>query len=221
MPDVNHSEFTGKTFIDGTGTNSTYSGHATSVGRYFYGNRLSLATGAELITCFDADDWINNETGLNSGGDPLLQPFAVQNHSWIGNGAPINVVTLALERVDFMINRDNLNLVAGTNNGGNSNTPQLLAPGYNSITVGRSDGNHANTDTTFYGAGRMKPEIVAPATSTSLATPMVAGAAAILRDAATGYQAAEKAKSSRRCCLPEQRKKSFPIGPIRSFARSI
>jgi hypothetical protein len=58
----------------------------------------------------------------------------------------------------------------------------LLACGYNSIAVGRIDGQHSagNTPASVDGAGRMKPELVAPGQFTSFSTPVVSAAAALL-----------------------------------------
>jgi len=59
-----------------------------------------------------------------------------------------------------------------------------LCHSYNSISVGRDDGQHSAGLTTMDGTGRMKPDIVAPQSApfnaTSFATPMVAGSAGLL-----------------------------------------
>ena len=113
------------------------------------------------------------------------------SHSWIANGIPGGAAVNILRRVDFMIDRDNSLVVAGANNGAATDTPQIFGHGYNSISVGRTDGNHSRTDTAFNGAGRQKPEIVAPGSATSFATPIVSGVAAILYEAAAGTPAQE------------------------------
>jgi hypothetical protein len=85
FPDVNHVQFVGKQFTDGSNMSMNPSSHATTMGRFFYGNTHSIAGGVTEITIYEANDWINDV--LNFGaGDPLLQPFHVQNHSWIGGG---------------------------------------------------------------------------------------------------------------------------------------
>ena len=80
---------------------------------------------------------------------------------------------------------------------------------YNGISVGVSDGTHRYGTTTYDGAGRTKPEIVAPggipgsnpATQyTSFATPIVTAAAALLIDAA-GSNAAAKDQLSLKAIL--------------------
>ena len=190
MPDVNATELEGKTIWNATGGNSGSTGHASRVSRTFVGNTTSLTPGVSDLTAYEANDWINRITGAENGGDPLDQvngngePYQVQNHSYIGNGLSDAEATNILQRVDFMVNRDNSTIVVGTTNGGA--LPDLMVNGYNTITVGRTDGSHGDGTTSFYGSGRVKPEIVAPESATSWATPLVGSAAILLRDAATG-----------------------------------
>ena len=74
-----------------------------------------------------------------------------------------------------------------------ANSP-LLGSSFNAIAVGLSNGNAAHgsyplatTPTTPYASGsRTRPDLVAPASATSYATPMVASAAALLVEA--GHQ---------------------------------
>ena len=186
LPDSSLAEFLGKTFIDGTGTNVGSSSHATSVARNFYSNTNSIAPGITQITGYDANDYINRVLGHTNGGDPLDQGFDIGSHSYIGNLADNSIAQDMLQRFDFVINRDDSIMTVGVNNGSGNVTPDLLAHSYNAISVGRSNGNHSRGATTFYGAGRFKPDIVAGDSATSYTTPRVAGAAAILRQAAEG-----------------------------------
>ena len=198
LPDASNGNFSGTTIYDGSGFNTGFTGHAPSVGLRLYGtSSTGISGGVSDITGFDASDWLNRVTGLSNGGDPLAQvngtgqTFDVQNHSYISNGNGDVVATDVLERVDFLVNRDNTTIVVGANNGAGNATPELLAHGYNSITVGRSDGNHSRGATRFNGEGRYKPEIVAPQGATSFSTPLVAGAASILRQAGAGTNAVQ------------------------------
>lgn len=129
----------------------------------------------------------------------------VENHSWIGTlatqiggGGPnpwwdhVNNVK-ALRRYDYLVDHANLGegltAVVGVNNNTNP-LPYLLSQGYNSIAVGVSNGNHSSgltgtsdgTPDNLYGAGRSKPDLVAPGGSTSAATAMVSSAAVLLHD---------------------------------------
>ncbi len=190
LPDPAHNQFLNpdKNFEDLSDVAPGISGHATTVGRLFYGKTHSIAGGILDIGNYEANDWINFATGFAGNAVPDLQPFAVQNHSWVANtGITDAQATNILARVDYMANVNNMNVVVGTNNGGV--TLRLLATGYNSITVGKSNGTHATGLTQFNGAGRVKPEIVAPENFTSFSTPIVSGLAAILRNAGNGTNA--------------------------------
>jgi hypothetical protein len=215
MPNTNHSQLVGRTYIDGSGTGVGFSNHATNVALYFYGDPASIAFGVPEITCYDANHWINIVTGYSGSQNPMLQPFEVQNHSWIatGSGIPNAAAENASKRIDYMIQESNLNMVCGTDNSGS--TPKLLAHCYNNITVGLTDGTHATGYTYLYGNGRVKPEIVAPhlnsqgMSQTSFSTPMVASGAAVLRDAAL-CTSGEKSEAIKAMLLAGATKKEFP-----------
>lgn len=190
LPDPNFIGFLNpdKQFTDLSGVNDIHSSHARTVGRYFYGNIMSMASGVTNVYNYEAGDFIVNATGNGSNGEPATQPFTVQNHSWVATtGIGIQTAQNMLLRLDYMIEENNMDVIVGTSNSGA--TPILLAPGFNSITVGKTNGTHGTGLTTFSIPGRIKPEIVGPHTQTSRSTPMVSGAAAILRDAGAGTNA--------------------------------
>ncbi|HMO15559.1 MAG TPA: S8/S53 family peptidase [Pirellulaceae bacterium] len=189
MPDTAHSEFTGKTITNGSGPNNTPSGHATSMAISFFGNTQSVAPGVTNITVFDANDWINTKLNFASQADPLAHPFRVSNNSWIGTGTPIEVLEDISRRSDFVALQNQMTVVGGTNNGSTNPLPQYLAHTYNSIIVGRTDGNHASGQTSAYGPPRFRPDIVAPAGTTSQATAIVSSVAAMLHQKAAGTNA--------------------------------
>jgi hypothetical protein len=117
---------------------------------------------------------------------PNIESRAVQNHSWAGSSGGTDADTEIGRRLDFAINRDGFVCAVGLYNQ-DANTPvhgQLLCQTYNTISVGRDDGGHTKGLTTLDGAGRRKPDIVAPSAApeyaTSWTTPMVSGAAALL-----------------------------------------
>ncbi len=185
LPNTTEAEFTGKTFIDATGTNVGSSGHATIVSRSQFGNNTSLSPGVSTITGYEANDWVGRVLGFDSKTVPLTQNFAVMNHSYIANNLSIADATEYNRRIDFLVNRDNITMTVGANNGAASAVPQLWSHSYNTITVGLTNGNHSHGTTTFNGPGRIKPDIVAPpppgAAFTSYSTPLVASAATVLR----------------------------------------
>ena len=177
-----------KNFIDESGINNINSGHANNVGTFFFSNQVSAAPGILEIHQYEANDWINRVTGFASTGIPFPQPYVVQNHSWIGNGLSNSIAEIISQRIDYIAKESDVMMTVGVANGGNS-VPQLLAHTFNSISVGRTDGEHASGLTQFYGDGRVKPEIVSVGSATSWAAPRVGAAAAILREAADGTNA--------------------------------
>jgi hypothetical protein len=189
MPDTSLAEFSGTTFTQGSPGPTTPSGHATGVAANFFGNFNSITPQIPNVTCFEANDWLGVQLGFNAGVDPTPQPFAVSNHSYIGSGLSVADATNLLQRLDYAINQSGMTAVVGVANSGA--LPQLLAPAYNTISVGRSDGLHSAGVTTFYGSGRTKPEIVVPSTSTSEGTARVSSIAAFLYDAGMGTNATQ------------------------------
>jgi len=193
MPNASDSQFSGKTITDRSGVTSppgATSNHATIVGRYFYGNSSSFAPGILNVDAWQADDWLTGTSpGFLMGGTnsaPNVESQDVQNHSWISDSSNATSHTNRLRRLDYAINRDGFTSVVGQNNGNTTTLPELLGQSYNAISVGRSDGNHSHGFTTIDGTGRIKPEIVAPRSATSYATPLVGGAAALIIEKAAG-----------------------------------
>lgn len=196
FPDVNNSQFTASTdpfseavsFIDGSGGAAKgTSNHSTwATGRNFYGNSGSQASGANEVTVYEADDWLDNVLNLSTSKDPLAQPFRVQNFSWIGTLENDLQDRKALRRFDYLIDTDDVTAVVGLVNDTNP-LPPLLSHSYNALTVGRTDGVHSSGPTqSFYGPGRSKPDLVVPRTTTSAAAAMVSSAAAMLHEVVAG-----------------------------------
>lgn len=189
LPNFSDSQFTGKTFTDGSGITSGVSSHANNVTRRFVGNTTSISGGVTDVTIYQADDWINRVLGHVGGADPQAQGFHIQNNSWIGNYSNNNEAIARLNRIDYVVDRDDVLMIGGSSNTDGGPVPDMLGHGYNSLVVGRTDGSHGAGLTSFNGAGRVKPDLVAPATSSSIATPTVASAAAILHEAGAGTDA--------------------------------
>ncbi len=195
-PDTARAEFAGKTFTFVSGNTGGSSSHATTVGRCFYSNTSSIASGVADIDNWEANDWIGAgflQTG--STLEPAVETRDVQNHSWIGSLGSNPLDTDALRRFDYAINRDDYVAVVGLNNGTGA-VPRLLPHSYNAISVGRTDGNHSYGLTTLDVAGRVKPEIVVPSSATSWATPIVGSAAAVLLETANDTPALGNAAHS-------------------------
>ncbi len=192
--------FAGKTFTAKGGTSAT-SGHALEVAAHLYGLNRNPAAGragfSPGVTIIDA--WLVDAAGsVNSWVEepwltpasnmaPLLEPNAVQNHSWISEGGSGSAFgdNDVLRRFDFAIVRDGFLAVTGVNNGA-STVPSLMASAYNNLAVGLSSGSHSTGGVPSFlnGPGRQKPEITAPLDFTSFSTALVSSAAVLLRQAA-------------------------------------
>jgi hypothetical protein len=187
-PDQSRPEFAGKSFTPMSGMPNA-SWHATTVGTNFYGTGTSIAPGISSIFNYEANNWINAFIRLNqSSSTPATPPGGsrIFNHSWIGSSGSANDSQI-LRRLDFQSDRDGTIHVAGLNNGAGSTLLPLLACSYNGIAVGRTDGQHSYglTPSGIDGPGRMKPELVAPGSATSWATPVVAAAVALMQQVAS------------------------------------
>lgn len=184
-PDTASSLLAGKSFTFKSGA-SGVSSHANRVALNYYGN-ASLLTANSTVDLYNASNWLGSGF-LNLGAGftaPASEARAVQNHSWISTEISDSQAIEAGRRLDFAINRDGFISVMGLSNNASAAVPLLLAQSYHGISVGRDDGQHSAGLSTLDGPGRVKPELVAPSTSpddaTSWTTPMVAGAAGVLR----------------------------------------
>ena len=152
------------TFPNGLGVESF---HADEVGRHFYGVAYGVAPGAAHVDSYEAGHFLNviipNQTAI---------PAKIVNQSF----------TLGME--DALNDRDydryaaryNVLFVSGAGNGGQVQSPSTA---YNGICVAVFGGSVGPTIN-----GRAKPDIMAPSNLSSFSTPQVAGAAAILLQAA-------------------------------------
>lgn len=185
-PDSSAPEFAGKTFQLMSGASGA-SSHATVVGRNWYGSVDGMADGASLIYCYEAGNFASGaylRVGQGAGATPLTPPGSsrVFNHSWIGSFGSNGTDNEALRRSDYAMRRDHTLMVCGVNNGAGSAAQPLLSMCYNGLSVGLTTGGHSAgpTPAGIDGAGRQKPEIVAPSDFTSFSTPLVSAAATLL-----------------------------------------
>ena len=190
-PNQGHAEFVGKMFTEMSAA-SGGSGHATNVGKNFYGLLTSVAPGINDIYLWEAGHWLTSGF-INASAHDTTPPLAVPeglklfSHSWItsGGNAFDNIV---LRRVDFVAIRDDLLMMVGVNNGGAS--VPLLSHNYNGLSIGLMDGGHTSdsTGSGIDGPGRQKPNIVAPGSATSWSTPVLGAAAAMMIETARTYE---------------------------------
>lgn len=182
MPATNDIAFAGKVFSNATASSPGFTGHATTVGYYLYGANDSVAPGIPRIVNYMADTWgVGDYLHDGMTNAPDVETNRVQNHSWVNywTGA-----TEAVRRLDYAIDRDRFTAVVAVHNFSSEPVPEMMAACYNTITVGKTDGNHSRGTTTIDGAGRARPEIVVPLGATSIATPVISAAAALLIDKA-------------------------------------
>ena len=185
LPDAADGQFTGKIITDKSDNNpaGTSSGHATGVGRLFYGNTSSITPEISLVNAYFADTWLYSDylQVNNSGTKPEVVADRIANHSWIADLTYTEALEV-VKRVDWVVENDEfLQVVAVKNN--TSTNSRLLSSAFNVITVGTTDGIHGRSTAALdapYISGRTRPELVAPFTNTSSSTPVIAAAAALL-----------------------------------------
>ena len=187
-PNQGHADFVGKTFTLMSGSSGN-SGHATNVGRNYYGLDTSIAPGITDIFLWEVNHWLASGYLFFNGpanSPPFLPPKGLKifNNSWIGN-AGNNTSNIILRRADFAIARDDLLMMSGVNNGAGGNVP-LMSHTFNGLAVGKLNGAHqsGSTLTGIDSPGRLKPDIVAPGNATSWSTPVVGAAAAMMIETA-------------------------------------
>lgn len=141
--------------------------HAGEVGRNLYGAASGVAPGVSHVDSYEAGFFLNvivpNQTAITA---------KVVNQSFVLGSEDATVD----RDYDRYAARYNVLFVSGAGNGG---TPQSPSTCYNGISVGVPGGI---TNTALN--GRCKPDMTAPAGLASFSAPQVAGAAAILLQAA-------------------------------------
>lgn len=182
-----------KNFTYLTSTFGGYSEHANEVARYLGRTSSSMTPGLMAWKTSEAVSF-TGRGNLNGGRTlaPVAATWDIENHSWGGDDALWSLDILYKE--DYRIERDNIVSCVGVDNA--ASMSQMMANGYNSIAVGVSSGNHPHTGTSFDTTGRGKPDLVAPASYTSYATPIVASGAALLIGEINRSPALSAARSS-------------------------
>lgn len=146
------------------------SGHADSV----TGNFHSVAPNAGRVDNCEANYFYNSvvATLATNFGDPLA------NQSYTFGNVPAGSQQAIDFSYDNYSSQFNTLFISAANNGGPVSPP---ATSYNGIAVGAYGGSSSVGPT--IDNGRSKPDITAPADATSFSTPLVTGAAALLRQA--------------------------------------
>lgn len=184
LPDGGVAELLSKNITDRSGsTTGTFSVHATSVAKTFYGGNSSIAPAVSTINAYLADGWLQPHfLRFGTSLKPLSSADRVANHSWIGSTGNLDYDSDMLRRTDWVVETDEFIQCVGIKNNSSANQ-SLLSGAYNVIAVGKSDGLNGFGTSQLdidYVSGRTRPEIVAPKSTSSSATPVVAAAAALL-----------------------------------------
>ncbi len=185
-PNTTSTQFAGKTFRFPCAASISPFGHATWVGSLFYGAG-SMAPGIRSITSYESSEW------MKSLFHPLVSVppngSRIVNQSWVGNGNNASQTGIILRLVDRQVQRKELIQVVAMGNGPGGTA--LLNSAYNVIAVGKCSGNldyGSKPVDRVYRAGRTRPDVVAPESTTSSAAPQVAATAALLVE--TGHKGA-------------------------------
>lgn len=182
LPNDTDPQFSGKTIVDKSNLSTgTYSGHATGVGKYIYGNSNSITSGITTINAYWADGWLQGNYLRWGGNKPLSTPDRVSNFSWIGSIDNANDAEV-LRRADWVVDTDELVMCVGLRNSSGQNS-SLMSGAYNVIAIGKSDGNNGfgtNQLDSDYVSGRVRPEIVVPLSTSSVATGLTSSVVSLL-----------------------------------------
>lgn len=166
------SNGTATTFPNSVGTES---GHADSVGYNFYGLGSGMAPGVARVDNYDADYFYNSIIAAllpPAIGDPLV------NQSFIFTGLTSSQEATVDQNYDNYAANNNILFFSGAGNGGSVYPPATCYNGMGVGVYGASSSVGPTSD------GRSKPDITAPGGATSFSTPYVAGAGAVLLQAA-------------------------------------
>ena len=187
-PDPDHVDLLDLTIYGQSGQYGP-SSHATNVAQWMCGDSYSAATGVGELYCWELVDWCTNGflQAQSTSVLPNGTPYGIKqiNLSWIASFGNLTNDHRVLRRADFVIERDDVLMCSGISNEGQDSYPLMMCM-FNGLSVGVTDGEHNAGDTMepYDGAGRMRPEIVAPLGNTSAATGLVSGCAAVLVETA-------------------------------------
>ncbi len=160
------------TFTNSVGVESF---HADGVAQFFFGTPDGVATNVSQVDNFDADHFINTFILAPSPPEPGAK---IINQSYTFGPQTIPDQQQIDSAFDDLAAQYGILFVSGAGNAGPVETPSTC---YNGIGVAAFLGISSTGPT--LDNGRSKPDITAPASATSFSTPLVAGGAAVLRQA--------------------------------------
>jgi hypothetical protein len=162
-------------------TVGTESAHADYVAQYFYGlaaGAIGVATNVAHVDNYEASDFASTVSILGNyvvNLPPSNINDPVVNQSFIFGGTTVSQEESIDTAYDNYAAEYNTLFVSGVGDGGGVNPPATC---YNGLGAGAYGGSTSTGPTPDN--GRAKPDLVAPTQNTSLATPVIAGAAALL-----------------------------------------
>lgn len=164
---------------------NTVSTHAQTVALNFFGSSHSLSPEVEDVRLYEFNDFfVNHLQGLPTDSYDI----DILSHAYIAgfDENPEASTKGSTQLLDAVTIDSKLLSIVGVNNGKSNLLPELWAHAYNNLSVGRSDGQHSSGTIPlgYEGAGRQKPEIVAPLDATSYATAAVSSMATLLKSQA-------------------------------------
>lgn len=174
--------------IESIGGASGPSGHATMAASAVVAMAPSISA---ILAC--SSQWFIDEFLRGGRDEPprsLPRQVGVLCFPWVGSAGPGD--RGLLQRLDLVLADGVGFAVAGQRPGS-----RLLASAYNAISAGSEGSQSRGTDDSLDGPGRCKPEIVGP-DAASRVTAWVAGAAAVLLDAAGSLPSLREVPQARR-----------------------
>jgi hypothetical protein len=177
------------TYISSGGSANTFpnslsseSSHADDVAEFFYGIPGGVATNVAHVDNFDADFFTTNY--VENASLPGIGDTVVNQSFTFGPLSAADQEQVDSDYDNYSVQNHTLFISAANNL---VNSISVCAPGtsYNCISVGAYDNfTYFNSIGPTIDNGRCKPDITAIAGETSFSTPLVAGAAAVLMQAA-------------------------------------
>jgi hypothetical protein len=189
-PDPSNSQFSDESITDVSAIPmDRYSGHANGTAIRFFGNTTSLMPSVGAVSVYEAGDFATDDL-LNRATNSWSE--TIMAHAWVGDVGGVDNTRIVSSVLDQTTTDSGILHIVGIKNGGQNNQSELLCHNYNNISVGRSDGNHSYGEipSGYEGAGRQKPELVCPLTTTSASTAATSSFALLLRTHAETHSSA-------------------------------
>ncbi len=155
-----------------------FSPHATGVASTIAGSVTGILPQLSAITSVHSEFYCSDVLNVGAGIAPGKPRWDLEVHTW--NWTDETWSLELIRRMDWRVDHDAVTVVEALTNGRDTELPHVFVSGYNVITVGVATGTHSSGTTVVEGAGRTKPDLVAPTRYTSGATPLVAAGAGLL-----------------------------------------